>query len=37
MKDLWPFGVALRWETANRPELRWLKTDVVSVGGKGAD
>jgi hypothetical protein len=22
MKDLWPFGVVLRWEASNRPELR---------------
>ena len=36
MKVLWPFGVALRWEMSNRPELRRLKTVVVSVGGKGA-
>jgi hypothetical protein len=33
---VWPFGVALRGETSNRLKLRWLKTVVVSVGGKGA-
>jgi hypothetical protein len=31
---VWPFGVALRGETSNRPRLRWLKTVVVSAGGK---
>jgi hypothetical protein len=31
---VWPFGVALRGEASNRPELRWLKTVVVSVGEK---
>ena len=30
MKDLWPFGVALRGEAPNRLMLRWLKTVVVS-------
>ena len=35
MKVLWPFGIALRGEIPNRPELRWLKTVVVSVMGKG--
>ena len=30
MKDLWPFGVALRGEASNRLMLRWLKTVVVS-------
>ena len=34
MKDLWPFGIALRGEIPNRPELRWLKTVVVSVREK---
>lgn len=36
MKVLWPFGVALRWEAPNHPELRRLKSAVVSVRGKGA-
>ncbi|NNH75657.1 hypothetical protein HLB23_38395 [Nocardia uniformis] len=31
---VWPFGVALRGETSNRLELRWLKTVVVSVEEK---
>jgi hypothetical protein len=31
---VWPFGVALRGVMPNRPELRWLKTVVVSVGEK---
>ena len=31
---VWPFGVALREETSNRLELRWLKTVVVSVEEK---
>jgi hypothetical protein len=31
---LWPFGVALRGETPNHLELRWLKTVVVSVEEK---
>jgi hypothetical protein len=35
-EGLRPFGVALRWEASNHPELRWLKTVVVSVRGKGA-
>ena len=30
MKDLWPFGVALRGEASNHLMLRWLKTVVVS-------
>jgi hypothetical protein len=30
MKDLWPFGVALRGEASNYLMLRWLKTVVVS-------
>ena len=30
MKDLWPFGVALRGVASNRLMLRWLKTVVVS-------
>jgi hypothetical protein len=34
MKVLWPFGIALRGEIPNRPELRWLKTVVVSVREK---
>ena len=36
MKVLWPFGVALRWEVPNHPELRRLNSAVVSVRGKGA-
>ena len=36
MKDCRPFGAALRGEASNRPLLRWLKTVVVSDGGKGA-
>jgi hypothetical protein len=31
---LWPSGIALRGEIPNRPELRWLKTVVVSVREK---
>jgi hypothetical protein len=31
-----PFGAALREEAPNRLLLRWLKTVVVSEGGKGA-
>ena len=31
---MWPFDVALRGEASNHPRLRWLKTVVVSVGGK---
>lgn len=34
MKDLWPFGVALRGVASNRLELRWLTTVVVSVEEK---
>ncbi len=30
MKDLGPFGVALRREASNHLMLRWLKTVVVS-------
>jgi hypothetical protein len=33
---VWPFGVGLRGQASNHPELRWLKTVVVSVRGKGA-
>ena len=36
MKDLWPFGVALRGEASNHLMLRWLKTVVVSDEEKGA-
>ena len=32
----WPLGVALQGEASNHLELRWLKTVVVSVRGKGA-
>ena len=34
MKDLWPFGVALRGEASNHLMLRWLMTVVVSDGEK---
>jgi hypothetical protein len=34
MKVSWPFGAALRREASNRPMLGWLKTVVVSDGGK---
>ena len=34
MKELWPFGAALRGVVSNRLELRWLKTVVVSVEEK---
>jgi hypothetical protein len=34
MRVLWPLGVALRGETPNHLELRWLKTVVVSVEEK---
>ena len=34
MKELWPFGVALRGVASNRLELRWLMTVVVSVEEK---
>jgi hypothetical protein len=30
MKDLWPFGVALRGAASNHLMLRWPKTVVVS-------
>jgi len=30
MKEMWPFGVALRGVAPNRLVLRWLKTVVVS-------
>ena len=36
MEVVWPSGAALRGEASNRPELHWLKTVVVNVGGKGA-
>src|SRR5258708_1465219 len=31
---VWPFGVGLRGRASNHPELRWLKTVVVSVREK---
>jgi hypothetical protein len=31
MEDCWPSGVGLRGQAPNHPELRWLKTVVVSV------
>jgi len=31
MEDGWPSGVGLRGLASNHPELRWLKTVVVSV------
>ena len=31
---VWPFGVGLRGRASNHPELRWLKTVVVSVEEK---
>ena len=31
---VWPFGVGLRGQASNHPELRWLKTVVVSVREK---
>ena len=34
MEDGWPSGVGLRGQAPNHPELRWLKTVVVSVRGK---
>jgi hypothetical protein len=34
MKELWPFGAALRGVASNRLELRWLMTVVVSVEEK---
>lgn len=33
---MWPSGVALWGEASNHLELRWLKTVVVSVRGKGS-
>ena len=30
MKELWPFGIALRGEMPNRLMPHWLKTVVVS-------
>ena len=30
----WPSGAGLRGQALNRPELRWLKTVVVSVREK---
>jgi hypothetical protein len=36
MEELWPSGVALWGEASNHLELRWLKTVVVSVEGKGS-
>jgi hypothetical protein len=35
MEDLWPCEVCLQGPTSNHPERHWLKTVVVSVGGKG--
>ena len=32
---VWPLGVVVRTVTSNRLVLRWLKTVVVSVQGKG--
>jgi hypothetical protein len=29
MMKVWPFGVALRRETSNRPKRLWLKTCAV--------
>ena len=34
MKELWPFGVALRGVASHSLELRWLMTVVVSVEEK---
>ncbi len=34
MEAGWPSRIALRGEVLNRPQLRWLKTVVVSVVGK---
>jgi hypothetical protein len=34
MEVVWPSRTALRGEVLNRPQLRWLKTVVVSVVGK---
>ena len=36
MEDLWPSGVAVWAGAPNRPELRLLKTVVVSVGEKAS-
>jgi len=36
MKDLWPFGIALRGEVSSRLMLHWLKTVVVSDEEKAA-
>ena len=36
MEVVWPFGVALRGEASNRPQVHWLKTVVLNVVGKGA-
>ena len=35
MKVVWPFGAGLRGRAPNHPVLRWLKTVVVNVQGKG--
>ncbi len=35
MEESWPSGVCLQGLAPNRPERHWLKTVVVSVGGKG--
>jgi hypothetical protein len=35
MEDLWPSEVCLQGPASNHPERHWLKTVVVSVGGKG--
>jgi hypothetical protein len=35
MEDGWPSGVGLRGLAPDHPVLRWLKTVVVSGGGKG--
>jgi len=34
MEDRWPSSVRLRGQALNHPELRWLKTVVVSVREK---
>jgi hypothetical protein len=36
MEDLWPSGVVVWAGAPNRPELRLLKTVVVSVGEKAS-
>jgi hypothetical protein len=36
MEVVWPSKTALRGEVLNHPQLRWLKTVVVSVVGKVA-